>query len=469
MKKIPSTSRRDFLKMTAVSAAGLSLGTVGVTMSSAKAAAWTAGKQINPNIPNTRVVSCTDQKMITNLTKAKSTISFAGTTGQNSLVDKGQVEANMNAMAKVLTGKSSTQEAWSAIFMKPAAKEWSAVKAAIKVNCIYSVIMPKIAIVNKVCAELLRLGVTPANITIYDACSDASGNEKYTPFIGNGLPNGIIVSTVTGDGVSVPVGTSTLTCCSVLAQNSGSTIGYPTDILINCAVNKGHGSEHGGFTMCMKNHTGSLKLSCPSAEEIIAENQCEAIIGGSDNAPCRQQLCIIDSLWAAVDGPTSKFSHWPCAISMGTLAPVVDYQVALKIRKEVMGVAPNQEVIDSWLTSFGVSTGDLEWVAVPPSATRNSGPSNPGSARLENFRIMLDNGSFKQASVSFDLPRSVRPESIVVRNTQGNLVCRLPENSGVSALWDGKDRYQRVVPSGNYIITIKAGKLIKSATMTVIR
>jgi hypothetical protein len=470
MEKSSKRSRRDFLKTTAIGAAGITLGTVGLKNSSAKGAAWTAGKQINPNIPNTRVVTCTDEKMITNIAKAKLATEFAGSNNQNTYIDAFQVESNMNSMARALTGKSSSTEAWSTIFMKPSGKEWSAVKAAIKVNCIYYHIMPKIPIVNKVCIELIRLGVVPANITIYDASYPPFDDEKYKSYIGKGLPSGIIVSAIAKDGVTVPVGSGSLKCCGVLAQDNAGTIVYPTDILINCAVNKGHEEKQGKITLCMKNHVGSLKYECPSPEELIAMNQCEAIIGGTNGSPCRQQLCIVDSLWAAVDGPGSAPTHLLCTISMGTLAPVVDYQVALKIRNDVMNAGPNQTVIDNWLTSFNINKGDLEWVVVPPAVTKRlNDASKPGNPSMEKFHVYLDNSSFHPASVSFDLPRKVQPESISVHDKKGKLIQRLENNDRLLALWNGNDQNGNKVSSGNYIVTVKAGALIQSAALTIVR
>ncbi len=472
MKKNASTTRRDFLKMTAAGAAGLSIGAIGIKETEAKGLAWTATTQINPDIPNTRVVSCTDERMITDIAKARTASSFSGTTGQNSYIDTIRVAADMDAMAQSLTGKLSAVEAWAVIFRKPQGKEWSSVKAAIKVNCIYTTIMPKIPIVNKVCVELMRLGVLPANITIYDACSGASGSGKYTPFVGKGLPGGVIVSSTTGSDVSVPVGAKSLQCCAVLAQLSGSTIVYPTDILVNCAVNKGHGSGHGGFTMCMKNHTGTLKYSCPSAEEIITENQCEAIIGGSDNAPCRQQLCIVDSLWAAVDGPGSAPTHMPCAISMGTVAPVVDYQVALKIRKDVMNASPNQTVIDNWLTRFNINSASLEWIVVPPpisGADEHARYARPADNAGRRVSVFLKNSSFKTASVSFNLPDGRLPSAISIKDMKGNTVRRLHWRDGFTVCWNGRDQGGRTVAGGAYIITVHAGRMTKSAPLTAVR
>jgi hypothetical protein len=54
--------------------------------------------------------------------------------------------------------------------------------------------MPRITIVGKVCPELVALGVPTGNITVYDTCSGAAGSGKYTPYIGNGLPEGTVVS-----------------------------------------------------------------------------------------------------------------------------------------------------------------------------------------------------------------------------------------------------------------------------------
>ena len=466
MKKNKAKSRRDFLKTTAASAAWLSLGTFGVKTSPAQGTAWTAGMRINPAIPNTRVVSCTDEKMISDMEKAKVMSTFAGTANQNTCINTARVEENMDAMAQALTGKPSAQEAWSTVFMKPAAKEWRSVKAAIKANCATTLIMPKIAVVNKVCVELMRLGVAAANITIYDAVDDASGSEKYTPFIGNGLPDGIVVSSLTREGVSVPVGSGTLQCCSVLARQDGPTIVYPTDILINCAVNKGHNTGYGQFTMCMKNHTGSIKFSCPTQEELIAMNQCEAIIGGTDGAPCRQQLCIVDSLWASWVGPTNPPDYLPCTISMGTLAPAVDYQVAMKIRKEVMNAPPEEKWIDPWLERFNINKTDLEWIVVLPAMIRKNEPLNADRA---NFHLMLDKGHFKRSSVLFELPYNADPQSVSIYNIRGNLVRCLKDIKRHTVVWDGKDQNGRLVPSGNYAVSVKAGSVTKSATLKLVR
>jgi hypothetical protein len=377
----------------------------------------------------------------------------------------------MDAMARALSGKTTTAEAWSTIFMKPSSKQWNAVKVAIKVNCINIRIMPKIPIVGKVCKELINQGVLESNITIYDGDSNASGNSKYTPFIGKGIPTGVVVYPSDNIGPNVPVGTGTLQCIALLAQQNGSTITYPIDILVNCAVNKGHGSSYGGFTMCMKNHTGTLKFSCPSTEELITENQCEAIIGGTNGAPYRQQLCIIDSLWSAIDGPSKDPTHLPCNIAMGTVAPAVDYQVSQFIRKTIMKVSPNQTVIDNWLTRFNLNKANLEWIEVPSAAIVGVNHTADNRHRSGNcVRVSLNNGSFKPAVVSFNLSAADNKSGRVSISDMGGRVMRRLNLSGRQDISrDGMDDSGRPVSMGRYIVELRAGGKAQSAGITVSR
>jgi hypothetical protein len=282
MKPTTVNSRREFLKVAATGAAGLALSSSTVSNALSRtttSAGWRTGLKINPSIDNFRVVSCYDESMVVN----KIADTFAR---QNEGVNTTIIAQNMDNMAIRLTLRSTAADAWSAIFQRPANKPWNQVKAAIKVNCSYVGNMPRIAVVNKVCVELISLGMLPQNITIYDSCANAWGVGKYTDASGNpvtGLSGGVIVSNTdltTDAGPTVPIGSETLQCSSVIAQkNSDATISYLPDILINCAVNKGNDNAYGGFTMAMKNHIGTIKYACPTAQELIDINQSEAIIG----------------------------------------------------------------------------------------------------------------------------------------------------------------------------------------------
>jgi hypothetical protein len=73
----------------------------------------------------------------------------------------------------------------------------------------------------------------------------------------------------------------------------------------------------------------------------------------------RQQLCLIDALWASKGGPGGSPTHQPNFMAMGVLSPVVDYQVATKFRGERMGWKPNMKATRRMLEDFGYRETDL--------------------------------------------------------------------------------------------------------------
>lgn len=402
-------SRRNFLQTTAVGAAGVVLSSSVNTILAAESStsAWTNGMQINPSIDNKRVVCCTDVTMFTSTSAATSATTFAN---QNAAVVSARVETNLDAMAISLSGKTTVTEAWNTIFRKPDAKEWNAVKVAIKVNCINASIMPRISIVAKICKELIRIGVMGSNITVYDACHDASGNSKYSQYIGKALPSGVAVQSGKGSTSNVTVGTSTNSCTQVVIN---------CDILINCAVNKGHSqTDKGGFTLSMKNHTGTMKFSCPSLTEMINQNKSDAIIGGT---PPKQQLCIVDSLWAAVSGPMDEADSIPAKIVMGTFGPLVDIAVAKNIRETVMKATHNQTAINTILSSFGYSLSDIQWVDVPPATAV--------SHKIEHldrkkFSVAVNVNGFQSAFVNLQIPDLKQNFELNLLTIDGKLVAK---------------------------------------------
>ena len=361
MKEDNLFSRRDFIKTSGLAAllAGCSKNSTGPDEGNINV----VQVQVNPNIDNLRVVCCHDPNMITG------DYGFAFRQ-QNDAIDTNIVEANMDEMAKTLANTPSPDAAWSAILRKPESKSWDQVRCAIKVNCITVQNMPRIAIVGKVCKVLIALGVSPSNIVIYDGCHNAHGTHKYTFYLGNALPAGVVVSSRSnslGGTVDVAVEgfSGSRTCTADIANGA-------VDILVNCAVNKGHASDAAGITLCMKNQFGTFNPCCDSPGPqyripyIIAINQHEAIIGGD---PVRQQLCIMDSLWSSVDGPICPASHDPARIAMGTFAPAVDWLTTKKIRETVMGARTDSRVVQ-YITSFGYSEQEcagLDFVAVSPT------------------------------------------------------------------------------------------------------
>ena len=134
------------------------------------------------------------------------------------------------------------------------------------------------------------------------------------------------------------------------------------------AMCKGHSSRFGGFTMSMKNHFGTFSPK-PGHEDgsldyLIAINQSPEILGSMDRRTGkvlypRQQLCLIDALWAGKGGPGGNPSHQPNFIAMGVMSPAVDYLVATRFRAERMGWKINMEATRRMLTDFGYNEADL--------------------------------------------------------------------------------------------------------------
>jgi hypothetical protein len=209
------------------------------------------------------------------------------------------------------------------------------------------------------------LGIKPFHIHIYDACH-GSDLSRETPFAG--LPEGCRIEGTWGGSTThtvVPApwngrgGKSR--CLKYLVDGS-------VDILINIAMCKGHSQRFGGFTMSMKNHFGTFSPGpghrSGSEDYLIAINQTPEILGAIDRRTGkihypRQQLCLIDALWASRGGPGGKPSHQPNFLAMGVLSPVVDYQVATRFRGEKMGWQPNMRATRRMLTDFGYDETDL--------------------------------------------------------------------------------------------------------------
>jgi hypothetical protein len=118
----------------------------------------------------------------------------------------------------------------------------------------------------------------------------------------------------------------------------------------------------------MKNHFGTFAPSpghqSGSQDYLIAINQTPEILGPMDRKTGkvlypRQQLCLVDALWASKGGPGGNPTHQPNFLAMGVLSPIVDYQLATQFRGNQMGWEPNMEMTRRMLTEFGYTEADL--------------------------------------------------------------------------------------------------------------
>lgn len=349
-------SRRRFIKKSVITGAGIAAFPM-IFIPRAKAE-WAKKTVVHPNVDNLRVVGITDSRM----TKSAEHIP-QGWAGQEKLVNKKAVWENIDKMACGLCDIRNPEEAWRAIFVKPPHKSWLDTVVAIKTNCI-SQQHTRSAVMAKVCHVLTDIvGVNPYNIHIYDACHGSS--MSGTPF--EGLPEGTRVEGYWGGSRA-----STSVPRPWLGDKSdcmGHLVYGTVDILINIAMCKGHLQQLGNFTMTMKNHFGTFSPNPAHAaaggiDYLIAINKTPEILGKMDPKTGkvlypRQQLCLVDALWASEGGPHVGPDSQPNFLAMGVLSPIVDYVLATQFRGKKMGWEPNTDVTHRMLSDFGYSESDL--------------------------------------------------------------------------------------------------------------
>jgi hypothetical protein len=501
MGKKSSLNRRDFLKKTAVGTAGLTAGLSLLKPAKAQAAtigAWTGTNfEINPNISNLRVVCMYDTAMITNATP-----NYDSCDDVVNACDQTAIDTNMDNMAMWLAQKTTATEAWSTIFQKPASKTWPNVIVAIKVNTCNITDEPRVPVIMKICNVLKTLEVTPGNITIYDgACQNISGSGYSNYFnTKGGTYNGY---TVFPCNVSADLLTTSVTVPNVGSKDCPSTLANgTTDILINISVNKGHtlsaDGNTGGCTLAHKNHFGTFTPTSPMHTMPISTGDCaiycnmtDAIIGGT---PVRQQLCIVDSLWADNnDNPDGQPNGALYRLVMGTFAGAVDLLTCLQIKyliayKQLGGVWKNNmdiTVTDTngvytvtggqvahFMTLYGYESNDpdLEWVAITPASVYGTGVLSGAASggQPHTLEVRLAGGA---AMARFELPQSTTGAmEIRMFDLSGRSVRKMfveLQEGRTSVSWDGKNDNGSAVAPGTYEVRVLAQHYMHSGRITV--
>ncbi len=350
-------SRRDFVKRTLI--AGTAIAAVPTVLIHKSPASWAKRTDVHPHVSNLRVVGLTDARM----TKVMET--ETSWKRQQELVNPEAVFENIDRLACALMETGDPKTAWKGIFVKPPEKSWADVVVAVKTNHI-SQQHTRSAVVAKIChtlADVLR--VKTDNIYIYDGVHGSSMNRD-TPF--GGLPKGVRIANQWG-GISAPVAVPSPWGdpdgkSEILKPLADGTV----DILVNIALCKGHWTNYGGFTMAMKNHMGTFAPGPIHREGgqdyLLAVNKTPEILGTMDKKTGkilfpRQQLCLLDALWASKGGPNGLPNAQPNFLAMGVFPPAFDYILATKFRGEKMGWKPNMSATRRFLTEFGYEEKDL--------------------------------------------------------------------------------------------------------------
>jgi hypothetical protein len=467
--------------MAAAGAAGITVAGPAVrsVLGKTEATGWTNGMAINQNISNLRVVCMYDPAMIATPKLASFSVSsFVSATSTTVISD------DMDKMALSLAQKATADAAWTAIFQKPAAKtSWAQVIVAIKVNGCNHYNLPRVAVIGKICNVLHGLGVPGANIIIYDGangkCNDMTDYAPYFSATSTGTDGKFPGVTSNGSAGLGGNGSSTYpnmpsgggACPANLANGT-------VDILVNIAVNKGHrtpthndGVEQGNTgacTLCLKNHFGTFPpqhkdLAPSTGDYAVYMNMSDAIVGGT---PPRQQLCIVDSLWADNNNnpdkpPTAVLSR----LVMGTFAGAVDYLTCAKIKRDIQVTQLGESnfldftQIDRFLTLFGYTTTDtaLTWVPITPTSTL------PGASDTQKPPHSLEiRFSGSGAMTRFGLPHEtsgaldVRIFDIRGRNIRKLSTQAMGNKTALS--WDGKNEQGNTVAAGIYEVRVTAGQ-----------
>lgn len=358
-EKQKSLSRRRFLEKSAIGVAGASV-VSGAMLSPrpAHALSYVDKDQINPNIDNTRVVYVHD----TNMTDG---VVYSQWSEQNAATSDAVVAANIDKLACALAQDANSGDAWRTIFQKPDGKDWNETIVAIKTNCI-GVQHTRDAVMTKICSVLINdLGVLGTNINVYDG-EDGNRMEGHWCFSNMSVNDRRKWGGVGGLAVSAlpePDGGST-TCVESIGDGT-------VDILINIAMSKDHGNWNGNFTMTMKNHYGTFTPNSGSGHNnymdyLVSINKSPVILGDMDAGTSRiifprQQLCLIDALWASGNpnnGPGASPDKCPNRLFMGTFAPVLDYLVAKRFRNGVYGWTV-RSAANRFLSDFGYTEADI--------------------------------------------------------------------------------------------------------------
>lgn len=348
----PRVSRRTFVKSAALVGAP-------VVFIPRRTDLSEGGFEYHPLLNPLRVAGIHDRRMTI---AAKPTCSWRA---QDRLVNREIVEKDIDILAARLTEEKIVEDAWKAIFLKPPGKAWSDVTVAVKTNNL-GLQHTRSAVMGKICKVLTGLiGVKPSRVFIYDA-SHGRDMSRKSPFAG--LPDGVNVAADWGGfkgkarlGRPYKEGEAETACLDPLARGQ-------VDILVNIAMCKGHHSAYGGFTMCMKNHLGTFDPGPAHREDetdyLIAVNKTPLILGDMDQKRKkvlfpRQQLCLVDAIWASEKGPLGFSSAQPNRLFMGTFAPAVDYLVAKCFRKRTARWPVQDKVADRFLHQFGFSPADF--------------------------------------------------------------------------------------------------------------
>jgi hypothetical protein len=497
MSKKVLKSRRNFLKASAVSAAGLAVLGPGLKKASAAPINTTlvnlSTTPINTGVDNLRVAFIQDAPSgtVTATSMVRST-AYPGWDNFNSPtyatgVNFAAVKTNMDKLACALANKTDVTAAWAALLKIPSTKTWATAKAVIKPNA-FAGDHPSVPIVSRICEVLIGFGMPAANITI----ADQGGNCGI--YLGTGkCPAGVVATSEggvnnTGTTIVFPASAGGESCSALACVNSA-------DILVSIGCNKGHDqfNEFSGVTMSQKNTKGAIWFGCNNnnatlgIQKLVNNNSCVYMVGNIPTSyPAKMQLYIVDSLfmgnagdWGGgiTDGNNGN------AIVMGTFGGAVDYATTMKIRVTKFAASTwNQPIVNAFITGYGYPASAITTVMTPvtgagPGLVDASGiltstlpQENPHLSRQGIVQISVSGNGIRPFNTTLNLSKGETVQSAEIFNIEGRKVRTLAHSSGSNRIvWDGRTDSGSLAKSSNYIVRIKGQKTMMSGDLVLSR
>jgi len=261
-------------------------------------------------------------------------------------VDGAIVQRLVDRAAMTLAGKDDVAKAW-ATYAGP--KD----KVAIKFNGLFRHASTHPEVVAAVVEGLLRAGVSPANIVVYDR-NDFFANRPRFPAWRNGAAPRICL-TAGSYGSKVRAGP---------VQTQIAKFVTEADVLINLPMMKSHWLS--GVTGAMKNHLGSV----PNAREFHREGgQYIADLNALEPIKAKTRICICDALYGLCHGGPSYTPRyrWDFHGVIASADPVaLDATLAdiIKAKRLEEGLSPHMRPIHhiERAAELGVGVADLKQI-----------------------------------------------------------------------------------------------------------
>jgi len=241
-------------------------------------------------------------------------------TGNN--VDAAVVQKLVDQVVMKLAGKDDIAKAWAA-FVGP--KD----KVAIKFNGLFPRATTHPEVVAAVTSGLIKAGVDPANIVIYDRHSKDFRTARITPRRQG--PGPLAYATEKDYGPEVKAGPVSTRITNILLK---------ADVLINLPIMKTH--VLAGISGALKNHLGTV----PNARDFHRDT-CRHVadISALDPVKKKTRICICDAIYGLFDKgpqfrPNCRFDYHGIIASVDPVALDATLADILKARRLEKGLSP---------------------------------------------------------------------------------------------------------------------------------